>query len=321
MSSLNVAAYGEGVMYSDLAANMSAIQTAGWNSVILSLFHVDSTGNIFINDTQIITDGSYVGTADWPDELQQLLDPQASTITTLLASFGGGGVHDFENIQAIYENNNNSFAGTALENNFKAFFATFPMVTLIDMDVEEAYDEASFIAFCQMLIQMGFGITFCPYTSMSFWTDSLAALNQSNPGAVKWWNLQCYDGGQGNNPQDWADAITSAIPGFDTTGFILAGDWSRNLAKPDPDPNTWYWQGDCPPAVQNLMGSFAGQSCVGGGFIWTIDQILDYAAAQKEKPDPDPCGNVGLSDYVKAIVNGLGQAKPEEKRKGKKVLA
>lgn len=306
MSSFNVSAYGEGLMYSSLSQNMAAIQTAGWTSVILGLFHVDTSGNIYFNDTKIITNGSYIGTSNWPSQLKQLMTGQGSTIKTLLASIGGGGVSDFTSIQTIYQNNNNSFSGTPLQKNFQTFFSTFPMITLIDMDVEEAYDTASFVAFCQMLIQIGFGITFCPYTMTDFWTGSLSTLNQSNPGAVKWWNLQCYDGGGGNNPQDWADAITSTIPGFNTAGFIIAGDWSRNLAKIGKNPANWYWQGDCPPAMQSLMSSFAGQSCVGGGFIWTIDQILDYAADQKLKPDPNPCGNVGMKDYVAAITKGLG---------------
>jgi len=31
-----------------------------------------------------------------------------------------------------------------------------------------------------------------------------------------------------------------------------------------------------------------------------IDQFLDSAADQKLKPYPDPCGNVGMKDYVAA---------------------
>lgn len=309
MSSLNVAAYGEGVMYPpNLSANISAIQTAGWTSVIVSLFHVNTSGDIYINDTKIFTGGKYIGSPDWPGQLQQLLQGQGSTIATLLASIGGGGVSDYASIQTIYLNNNKSFDGTPLQANFQTFFSTFPTVTLIDMDVEETYDQDSFVAFCQMLIKIGFGITFCPYATweMDFWTGSLANLNQSNPNAVKWWNLQCYDGGGGNDPQSWADGISSAIPGFITADFILAGDWSRNLAEPNQNPSSWYWQGDCPPAMQTLMSSFAKEPCVGGGFIWTIDQILDYAADQKKKADPQPCGNVVMKDYVAAINNGLG---------------
>jgi hypothetical protein len=83
MSSLNVAAYGEGVMYPpNLSANISAIQTAGWTSVIVSLFHINTSGDIYINDTKIFTGGKYIGSPDWPGQLQQLLQGQGSTITT-----------------------------------------------------------------------------------------------------------------------------------------------------------------------------------------------------------------------------------------------
>jgi hypothetical protein len=49
-----------------------------------------------------------------------------------------------------------------------------------------------------------------------------------------------------------------------------------------------------------------GQRPVGGGFVWNLDNIIDYAAQQKQKPDPDPCGDVGMSDYVAAIRAALG---------------
>jgi hypothetical protein len=307
MKSLNVAAYGLGMMYTSLSTYGQAIQTAGWNSVILAMLHPHEKGNIYFGNTEIITqDGKYIGRSDWPDQLQKLLKGAGSTITHLLACIGGAGVGDFANIKAIYQAHNNSFEGTDLQKNFQTLHTKFPMITLLDMDVEETYDVVSFVAFCQMLIKIGFGITFCPYTYQDFWTGSLQKLNQSNPGAVKWWNLQLYDGGTGNDPQQWATAISNAIPGFNTTGFIVGGDWSRNLAKVGSDPKFWHWQGDCPPAVESLMKSIAKEPCVGGGFIWTIDQILNYAADQKEKPDPQPCGNVGMPNYVAAITQGLG---------------
>ncbi len=297
---LNIVAYGEGIMYPpNLGPQIAAIQTAGWTSVILGLFHVNAAGDIYFNDTPIIKGGAYIGDQTWPDALGQLLAPGQSTITTLLASIGGGGVTDFAAIQTIYQNNKGTFAGTALEANFQTFAATFPMIRLIDMDVEDAYDQPSFVAFCQMLFRIRFGITFCPYEEMEFWTGSLSALNASNRGAVKGWNLQCYDGGAGNNPSEWAQAIETAIPGFNTNGFIVAGDWSRELAQPSGAPP--HWQGDCPPAVQGLLYRFKGEPCVAGGFIWTIDEIVNYQANQKKLPDPQPCGNVGMPQYVQAI--------------------
>jgi len=298
MSALNIAAYGEGIMYPpNLAPNISAIQQAGWNTIILGLFHISSSGDIGFNDTSIIQGGKYVGDSTWPGQLTQL---KSGNISTLLASIGGGGVSDYENIMTIYQSNNNSFQGTALQSNFQTFRNTFTAVSIIDMDCEDNYDQPSFVAFCEMLIEMGFGITFCPYTYDSFWTGSLAAIQAQYPGAVKWWNLQCYDGGNGNDPADWAASIQQAIPGFDTNGYILASDWSRFW-------NTQYkiWEGDCPQAVQSLLSQFKGEACVGGAFIWTLDQILDYAATEKQHPDAHSCGSVGMSDYVNAMVAAL----------------
>lgn len=191
--------------------------------------------------------------------------------------------------------------------NFHQFRHLFPSITIIDMDCEETYDQASFVAFCQMLIDLGFGITFCPYSEyyQSFWTNSLKALNTSNPGAVKWWNLQCYSGGSGNDPASWAKAITDAIPGFSTDGYVLASDSSRNLAYDNGQPE--YWGGDCPSSVQSLMGGFKGETCVGGGFIWTLDNVVAYNYNNRQMKDPDYCANAAsMKACVDAISVGLG---------------
>jgi hypothetical protein len=152
---------------------------------------------------------------------------------------------------------------------------TFPGISIIDMDCEETYNQESFVAFCQMLGSLGFDITFCPYNTQGFWINSLQQLNTSNPGLVKWWNLQCYDGGEGNDPAIWASAIQQQIPGFSTDGFILPGDWTD----------------DSPSEVKQLMSTFKNDSSVGGGFIWTLDLIID--------------SSYSATDYVKAISTGL----------------
>ncbi|HKV95078.1 MAG TPA: hypothetical protein VJW20_21210 [Candidatus Angelobacter sp.] len=309
----NVTAYGQGIMYTDLAKYGQAIRTAGWDTIILAMLHphteddTNHTESIYFGDIEILKNGTYCGNANWPRQLCELLTGESSSLFYLLAGIGGADVGDFGNIQQIYQNNNNSFEGTVLQQNFKTFHYTFPMITMLDMDVENTYDVPSFVAFCQMLIQIGFGITFCPYEygCIDFWTGSLKALNRSNPGAVKWWNLQAYAGGEGNNPGQWAAAISKAIPGFNTTGFIHPGDCSRNL-----DTNNNTWQGDCPPGVQALFRSFKINNKVppylGGGFIWTIDQILNYPGEQNKHPDPHSCGNVGMKDYIQAITAVLG---------------
>ncbi len=294
MSKLNYAVYAEGYLYPTTApasqpvsSTISQLRQSGFATAILGLFHIGRDysisptqimGDIYFNNTLIVSNGSYVGDPSWPTLINGMV---GGSVQRVCASIGGGGVMDYETIQKIYAGNGNSFAGTNMERNFVVLRKTFPSISIIDMDCEETYDQDSFVAFCQMLIGLGFGITFCPYTYQSFWTGSLAALNASNPGAVKWWNLQCYDGGMGNDPADWATAITQAIPGFSTGGFILAGDWTN----------------DEPSGVQALMGSFKNESSVGGGFIWTLDQIIEQ---QPKTP------LASMKAYVNAISVGLG---------------
>ncbi len=290
---------------------------AGWTTIVLGLFHVgyppkQNEAEIFFNSTSIIKGGKDAGEFSagfdpaWPEKIAEL--KQKSQITRIYASFGGGyPVVDFQTIQNIYKNNHSSFNGTALEQNLKLLRDTFPAIDGIDMDCEEAYDQASFVAFCEMAIDNGFEITFCPYDRerLCFWTGALQTLERAHPGRVKWWNLQCYDGGDQNDPNLWATGIRTTLPDFDTDGFIVAGDWSRNLAKPSSDPSSWFWQGDCPVAMGQSFSSKKGKF-LGGGFVWTIDDIIYYVQHQHEKSDPKPCGNVGMSDYIAAIRSALG---------------
>ena len=301
-NNINIAAYGEGILYPpNLALNMTNIQNAGWTSLMVSLFQVSTTGDISINGNPLISNGKYVANSDWP---QQLLNLKGSgTIKTLLATFGGWD-SAFQNIQDIY-NKNDTFKGTQLEANCKVFRDTFPAFDLIDMDVEYPNGkpknaQAAFIAFCEMWIEVGFNITFCPYEDISFWTNSLVAIEKKYPGTVKWWNLQCYAGGGGNNPEKWANAIKKALPTFNVDGYILASDWSRFWNSSSNN-----WQGDCPNTMKSFLSQFKGQSCIGGGFIWTIDQIINYSTEEKTHPDPQSCGNVNMTDYVNAIKTAL----------------
>lgn len=298
---LIIAAYAEGAACPpNLASNLSAIKSAGWTNLMVSLFQVSVSGDISINGMNLISKGKYIGDTAWPNQLTEL--KLGGTIKTLLATFGGWD-SAFANIQEIY-NANNTFEGTQLEQNCKVFRATFPMFDLIDMDVEypdgqPAGAQECFIAFCKMWIAVGYNLTFCPYENMSFWTNSLIALEQSNPGAVKYWNLQCYAGGAANNPKDWAQAITTAIPGFDVSGYLMASDWTRFW-------NGTYWDGACPSELTAFLESFTDEPSVGGGFIWTIDQILSYSSDAQEHPDPNPCAaDSDMEAYVAAIKNAF----------------
>jgi hypothetical protein len=283
-----IAVYAEGALYPSASnpqpvpVTITQLQASGFNTLILGLFHIGRdysisppqiNGDLYYNNTLVISQGTYVGDATWPGLVASI---SGSGVTQTCASIGGGGVMDYETIQKIYAANGNSFAGTNLMKSFQTFRTTFPTVGIIDLDCEETYDQPSFVAFCQMLIGLGFKITFCPYTYQVFWNGALKALNISNPGAVAWWNLQCYDGGTGNDPDTWAAGIRNAVAGFNTDGFIVAGDWTN----------------DTPSGVQALMSSFSGQASVGGGFLWTLDNMIDGAGP--------------MSAFAQAVKTGLG---------------
>ncbi|GLB53048.1 hypothetical protein NBRC110019_20880 [Neptunitalea chrysea] len=265
---LNIPFYVEGAIYPSNSTPsvkdiIAGAQKSGFTTAILGLYHIgrpevpgQSYGDIVFNNTLIITNGEYVGDKTWPEMVNSM---PAGDLTTVCASIGGGGVKDYATLMNIYNTNGNSFSGTALEKNFTVFKEVFPTISIIDMDCEETYDEPSFVAFCQMLIGIGFKITFCPYTYESFWVKSLQALETSHPGAVLWWNLQCYDGGGNNNPADWQHYITQGIPGFNTDKFIIAGDWTNRT----------------PQQVTEHLSAFKGETCIGGGFIWTLDAIIN----------------------------------------------
>jgi hypothetical protein len=325
MTAPSIAAYAlDALGPANIATNLEATRAAGWTTILLGLFHIgyppdQAEAEIFFNSTSIIKGGKDAGMFNagfdptWPQQIAAL--KKNSPITRIHASFGGGPpVVDFTTIKKIYEANNNSFKGTALETNLQLISDTFKEIDGIkpidgiDMDCEDVYDPASFVAFCEMAIGMGFNLSFCPFKCKGFWTGALATLENSHPGRVTFWNLQCYSGGRCNVPQSWADAIKQTLPDFDTDGYILAGDWCRFLDQLDANPADWIWVGDCPAAMERKFAPFKappdapkGQRPIGGGFVWTLDNIMGYAASQKQKPDPEPC-----SDYVAAIKAGLG---------------
>ena len=304
MSDLNIAVYAGGALgESKIVQNLADTKQAGWRTVILGLFHIGyppdwPEAKIFFNDTGVVDGGRYLADPSWPKNIAQL--KQNSPITQIYASFGGGDpVQDFTTIQAIYKKNNHSFHGTSMQTNFEVFRKTFPAIDGIDMDCEDYYDTKhdrfnSFAAFCEMLIEMGFDITFCPYERPDFWVDMLKRILVNYSNRVKWWNLQCYDGGEGNNPEHWANEIKKAIPWFSTDRFILAGDWSRFY-----DTEHKRWRGRCPEKVKAHISPFKQQPCFGGGFIWQMDAILNPGRDMSHSGCRSK--EVGMRDYIEAI--------------------
>lgn len=268
---INIVAYAEDIVYPLNRQKINLIANAGWTSLVFSFFHLNNEGDIYYNDSLIIDSGKYKGSSSWPDDIAKL--KRQGSITRISASLGGWEVGDFQTISSLYYRNNRTFEGTKLQQNFIRFRKLLPAIDAIDMDCENTYDLDSFIAFCRMLIEVGFKITFCPYTNLDFWIDSLAAIEKIHPNSVLSCNFQYYAGGYGNSHSDWAQAIIQHVPGFNTDNFIITGDWTN----------------DPPDEVSSRFSKLKSMSYVGGGFIWNLDAIYP------EKMD----------NYISAIKNAF----------------
>ncbi len=271
--SKNAAVYMEGYIYPDssskhqsVATTVSQLKNSGFTAAMLCQFHIYLNGDIHFNDAKIISNGNYIGAPAWPDLINGIM--VESSIKKIGASIGPA----FKPIFDIYVKNNNSFENTPIKSNFTELLKQFPSISFIDLDCEDDYVQPkAFNAFCAMLIEIGFSLTFCPYTEISFWVSALEYVETNYPGKVLWWNLQCYSGGYGNRDlayfDQWSKAISIALPHFSTDRFILAGDSTS----------------DTPSEVEAMMKDLSASASFGGGFIWTFDHIIE---ANSKNPIP-----------------------------------
>jgi hypothetical protein len=288
MGNLMTAVYGGGPFYTGGQPVIDDLKNSGFTTVVAWAVHVNSGGDLIYNDPTIVSNGQYVGDSSWPGLLANL--KQGGSVNRLLFSIGGWGTGDFENIQALIKSQGTG-PNSILYQNFQALKQAIPSIDGIDLDDESLYDQDTTVQFCQMLYGLGYQVTFCPYTMTQFWVNSLYALNSQTPGLVTGFNLQCYAGGAGNDPQDWINAIQAKMgPDFDAAGFVFPGLWCRNGDGCD--------QGDCPDSITSQFKAWKPDG-IQGGFIWLYDDI------QKCENSGTCSGSMGTAAYASAIVQGL----------------
>jgi hypothetical protein len=289
MSSITTLIYGGGPFYTGGQAVIDDLKGSGFTTVVAWALHVSSTGDLIFNDPTIVSNGQYVGDPAWPGLLAQLKQGQTS-VNRLLFSIGGWGVQDFPNIQSLIQSQGTG-PTSILYKNFAALKAAIPTIDGIDLDDETLYDETTTVQFCQMLAELGYSVTFCPYTNTSFWVDCLSQLNASNPGLVTGFNLQCYAGGASNTPGPWIDAIAEQMgPDFPASTFVFPGLWCRN--------GNDCASGECPDGISERFTAWKS-SGIDGGFIWLYDDILH---CENSGICPGP---MNAAAYAGAIVKGL----------------
>lgn len=260
------AVYGGGPFYSGGTPVMDDLRASGFTTVMLWSVHVDTNGDLHLNDEPLISDGNYIGpNTGWSAELATLKQAPTS-VNRIEVSIGAGGTTDFESIQALV-NGTGAGSGTGPDSILYRNFQLLKQITGADaanFDDESAYDLASATAFGQMLAGLGYKITFAPYTNRSFW----ASLKTNLGSAVDKIYLQDYAGGTGNDPAQWTTAL--GMP-------VIPGLWSKN--------GTGCGAGDSPATVQSKMTAWKQSANIPGGFMWLYDDIQKCSASGRTTAD------------------------------------
>ncbi len=228
---------------------MNDVRSSGFTTVFIWSVHIDTAGNLSLNDTPIVTNGTYVGYSSWPG-LISTLKKSPTSVNRIEVSIGAWGTSDFHDVQRIM-NSKGLGPSTNLYKNFEVL-KTVTGADAADFDDEDLYDSTTTVAFGEMLSSMGYKISLCPYRNVPYWQAVKSKLG--NRVDAVW--LQCYAGGAYNNPATWNAALgTKVYPGL----------WSNH--------GTNCQDGDSPSQVETQMAIWRSTSSVTGGFIWYYDDI------------------------------------------------
>ncbi|KQY30158.1 hypothetical protein ASD38_12795 [Caulobacter sp. Root487D2Y] len=298
MSAYPIAIYGNGLFQDGypnppIAYDVQVEQlNAGITTVILWSIHIHAGGDLYLNDTlfvsdgqiQYATDGKSGVNPDFPRLITSLMT--GGSVKDLLVSVGAWGTtSDFSAWLA---------ARDQVKTNLGVLQSTFG-VTGVDFDYESqdgytSADQSMIVALTLDVGSLGLFATYCPYTASDFWTGCLTAVYQQNnqQQIVRLMNLQCYAGGSGNSPTDWARAVqnTPDTGVADAYAFIVPG-----YAVIGAD-------GGDPASLEQTFAGLAGTG-ITGGFLWNSGGIWATEASEGQGA-PLP------SDYAQAITNGLG---------------
>ncbi len=225
---------------------ISTLQSSGFTTMVLFNMHIDTNGNFWFPDAagtlhEICDNGKYVGPSAWPRQLVECLSGQNGMYRVEMC-IGGWGDTSFTNIKNIIASQGVN-RSNVLYRNLSALHGTLP-ISAICYDDESTYDSNSAILFGGMAGSLGMFVTLCPYTNQSYWHRVASGLS-----CCDYCYLQTYDGGDGQDPANWAAALGGSTTG--SHGIIVM---------------PLYWDNDRDYSVyKSKMRAWGSEGCVGGG--------------------------------------------------------
>jgi hypothetical protein len=294
----NIGVYGNGLFqdttppYDQQLAQMRA---SAFTTVVLWALHVHEGGDFYFNDNLAVRDGQLM----WdPDPAKKMLNPDLPKLLSAVRASGvervgfsiGPFVSDFEAIAA------NMHVATI---NFKSLITALS-IDFIDFDYEGSYsagDRGMLIQIASLVDTCGAGVSFCPYEMEDWWLGCLAELySRLGRQPVRYMNLQCYDGGDGNDPAEWVDAIKrypKPLGITDPDAFVLPGYW---VMQNYPDKEQY---GRCPSQLDDIFRGLKPKGTQ-GGWLWNSGDIFAF-----EDKGLCPGQDVTPKGYSQAVLHGL----------------
>jgi hypothetical protein len=242
---------------------VSDIATAGYDTIIVGLFHVHEKGEIFYNDFPVANNYTYLPICD---AIRALKTYPGSTVKTVLVSFGGGGGppsvsdSDYPNIKA----------NLALFEKSLVEILQYTKADGVDWDYEPYGDfDVNLIArLTGDFALKGYLVTAAPYGDTGSWSAVLGG-TANGPGLgnkFAWWNLQTYS--PTGQYVDWINALKNVMSGMDydaLQAFIVPGFWPQNC-------NYNY-------VIDDLKSLRSDYPYLHGAFIWNYSAVKNCAPA------------------------------------------
>lgn len=252
----------------DLAAadQASDVATAGFDTVIVGLFHVHDDGSIFYNDFPVDSSTS----AYIYEGIQALKTTPNTTVKKVLLSFGGG--NWFGHLASVSDTDYPN-----MKTNWPSFKTQ--LIELlestnadgVDWDYEPVttpFDDDFMIQITNEMSAHGL-VTAAPYNDQSNWLAVIKGTMIGTGGNnFAWWNLQTYGGA---NYDEWVTALQNGATGLTDTqvaAFLLPG-YSPNCSNLNDQVKT----------IGTLKDTYPS---LGGAFIWNYRQINCCAPTMTE---------------------------------------
>ena len=303
----------------DRTRTVPELKASGFTFGFFFNLNVEENGDLTTDGQIICRDGEYIFGETNPyyvDDVNALLTGNTS-ILRLEHCIGGWNNHSYLRIANWVNADEAEGGGTGpnsiLYRNFKALKDAIPSVIAVNNDIEHDYVYAPHAQFHIMLYDIGFKTTIAPYHAgyrNSYWIPFVNQINEARPGAVDRNYLQCYDGGAGNNPNDWKIGGLPIYGSFNIEGGWL-GEWlpvskiSDKLISWQEDTGIvggFFWNYNENRNLKPIAG--AVNEVFGGGEVLYRDQIVAmvYPVTDYKSPQVD----FSMGEYTFEQINGKG---------------